>query len=94
MNALQMMRAKNLKIVVAISAAFALGLIAGQQSLFTNAFAENQPQMQAALNNLQQAKTHLQSASHDKGGHRTKALNHTNTAIAQVRKGINYDNTH
>ncbi len=57
-------------------------------------FAEDQPHMRAALDALQKAKQELQAAEHDKGGHRTKALNLTDRAIQQVQAGINYDIKH
>jgi type VI protein secretion system component VasK len=55
---------------------------------------ENQPHMQAALQHLQAAAEELQRAEHDKGGHRAKALNLTQQAIAHVKEGIDYDRTH
>ncbi len=57
-----------------------------------SAFAEPQPFMQAALRSLEDAKASLQRASHDKGGHRVKAIALINEAIDQVKKGIDYDN--
>ena len=50
--------------------------------------------MQAALEALEQAKQHLQQAAHDKGGHRAKALQLTDQAIAHVKEGMNYDRQH
>ncbi len=58
------------------------------------AHAERQPRMRAALDLLQKAESQLEKASHDKGGHRVKALAATRTAIAQVKKGIKHDNKH
>lgn len=55
---------------------------------------EAQPEMTSALEHLREAKRALESASHDKGGHRAKALKLVNEAIAQVEEGIQYDNTH
>lgn len=55
---------------------------------------QEQPQMEAALSSLKVARDHLKNATHDKGGHRVKALELTNLAIEQVEKGIAYDNTH
>ena len=55
---------------------------------------ENQPEMNSALEHLREAKRALESASHDKGGHRVKALSLVDQAIAQVEQGIQYDNTH
>jgi uncharacterized iron-regulated protein len=54
----------------------------------------DQPRMQAALQLLTNAKAELQEASHDKGGHRARAQQLVNQAIAEVRAGIEYDRTH
>ena len=53
--------------------------------------APDQPRMQAALDRLQSARSNLEAASDDKGGHRVKALDHVNKAIEEVKKGIGYD---
>lgn len=55
---------------------------------------EAQPEMRAAVEHLREAQKNLQSASHDKGGHRVKALEHVRQAIAEVELGIQYDNKH
>ena len=55
---------------------------------------EAQPEMTAALEHLREAKRNLESASHDKGGHRAKAIGHVNEAIREVEAGIQFDNTH
>jgi len=57
-------------------------------------FSPDQPHMQRALDKLQSARSNLEAASEDKGGHRVKALEHVNKAIEQVKKGIEYDRTH
>jgi len=51
-----------------------------------------QPNMEAALGHLEQAKTALERAEHNKGGFRVQALEHCNQAIAAVRKGIESGN--
>ena len=56
--------------------------------------APDQPFMQAARADLQTAKRELQRATPDKGGHRVKAINLVNQAIAQVNQGIAYDRRH
>jgi hypothetical protein len=48
----------------------------------------DQPHMTSALSSLQAAAGELQLATHDKGGHRAKALNLTNQAITEVQAGI------
>ena len=47
-----------------------------------------QPHMQAALQHLRSARTQLQKATHNKGGHRVKAISLVNQAIDEVQKGI------
>jgi anti-sigma-K factor RskA len=59
-----------------------------------SAQADAQPNMQAAIENLQKAKDALQKATADKGGHRVKAIAATNEAIEETKKGIAYDNHH
>jgi hypothetical protein len=54
--------------------------------LFAGAF--DQPHMQNALTALENAKTNLQNATSDKGGHRVKALDYVKSAIDEVKKGI------
>ncbi len=48
----------------------------------------DQPHMQNALSALENAKTNLNNATTDKGGHRAKALDYVKDAISEVKKGI------
>lgn len=66
----------------------------GAGSFFVKTANADQPAMQNALNHLQQAKKLLERADTDKGGHRKKALEHTNQAIDEVQMGIRYDRAH
>ncbi len=66
-----------------------LGLVAAAQ-----AANPDQPYMEAARSDLQKAKSELQVAMHDKAGHRAKALNLVDQAIAQVNAGITYARRH
>ena len=54
----------------------------------------DQPNMQGALASLLQARESLQKATHDKGGHRVKAIKAIDAAIVEVQAGINFDRTH
>jgi hypothetical protein len=54
----------------------------------------DQPFMQAARGNLQTAKSELQRATPDKGGHRVRAISLVNSAIAEVSAGIAFDRRH
>ena len=58
----------------------------------TQAFAEPQPMMRKALNQLEDARKALENATADKGGHRVKAMGHIDAAIAEVKAGIEFDN--
>jgi hypothetical protein len=53
-----------------------------------------QPHMEAALGSLEQALAQLKQASTDKGGNRADAIRAVEKAIAEVRRGIEFDRTH
>lgn len=77
------MKAKTILAVVMLLSIFA---IAGA--------VPDQPFMQAARGNLQNARTELQRATPDKGGHRVNAIGLVNSAIAEVNAGIAFDRRH
>lgn len=54
----------------------------------------DQPYMEAALADLNTAKTELASALRNKGGHRATAASLTQQAINQVKAGIAFARTH
>lgn len=54
----------------------------------------DQPFMTAARSDLNTAKTELQLASRDKGGHRARAVGLVNRAISEVNAGIAFDRRH
>jgi hypothetical protein len=56
--------------------------------------AGDQPFMRAARADLMTAKSELQKAIPDKGGHRVKAIQLVNQAIAQVNAGMAFDRQH
>jgi hypothetical protein len=80
------MEIKRMKFTHLLAAA---ALAASSASCFAD-----QPNMQAALAALQQARDSLQNATADKGGHRARAIKTVNQAIAEVKAGIEYDRTH
>jgi hypothetical protein len=47
-----------------------------------------QPNMRSALDSLEAARSSLERAAHNKGGHRVRALELTNQAINEVQMGI------
>ena len=79
---------KTFGITLLAAAAFAVGTLAPAP------LRADQPHMQAALEALERAERELNEATHDKGGHRNKALDHVHAAIKEVRKGIGYDRHH
>lgn len=54
----------------------------------------DQPRMQAAKSDLENALKYLRRASADKGGHREKAIELASKALTAVNNGIEYDRTH
>ena len=49
------------------------------------------PEMMRALHALENAKQALEKAAHDYSGHRTKAIEHTEEAIKEVKAGLEND---
>jgi hypothetical protein len=68
--------------------AFTLGIMATSGVLIQNAQASNQPRMDAALGDLRAARHELERAERDKGGHRVRAIDIIDNAIAEVKAGI------
>jgi membrane protein YqaA with SNARE-associated domain len=60
----------------------------------THALAEKQGHMKAAREFLEKAQNQLEKATADKGGHRVAAIKLIKEAIAEVDKGIEFDNKH
>jgi hypothetical protein len=76
-----------------VALTLALGIIVGG-SIIPTAVAGEQPHMQSAREHLKAAKRALESASHDHGGHRAKALKATEHAIHEVEEGIAWAEKH
>jgi outer membrane murein-binding lipoprotein Lpp len=64
------------------AAAFAFAFVAG--------CASTQPHMQSALDHLNAARGELEQAASNKGGHRERAIEFVNQAIAQVEEGMSF----
>jgi hypothetical protein len=58
------------------------------------ATAPGQPRMQSALQHFRAARSELQRATADKGGHRARAISIIDEAIDQVQRGIDYARNH
>jgi hypothetical protein len=71
-----------------------IATVAAGAGLFAGYTVAAQPQMQSALAHLEAAETDLRQATHDKGGHRDRALELVRRAEAQVREGMRYDRSH
>ena len=52
---------------------------------------ERHPEIHGALHALEVARTRLEKANHDFGGHREAALRACNTAIEQLRLALEFD---
>ena len=74
---------RNSTTAVALAAAMAAGIVVGQATA-------DQPHMQNALDALMRARSELQVAAPDKGGHRIAAINFTDRAIEETRAGIRF----
>jgi len=73
--------------VVALGVVLLAGFVAGLASA-------DQPHMMAARDHLRAARAQLQAADPDKGGHRVKAIERVDEAIAEVDRGIEYERHH
>lgn len=73
--------------VVLLSLVLLTGFVAGQLTAA-------QPHMQAALTHLRAARHDLDLGTADKGGHRARAIELVNDAIAEVEKGMTFDRRH
>jgi hypothetical protein len=77
---------KSIRTGIAVSA-LAVTMAAG---VFVGEALARQRHMDAALDALQNARSELQAAEENKGGHRAEALRLTNLAIDEVHRGIDY----
>lgn len=77
------------------STLMAVGLtVATMLTVGTGAALADQPYMHSALQDLKAARTALQHASNDKGGHRMKALQEVNAAIRETEEGMHHARRH
>jgi hypothetical protein len=54
----------------------------------------DQPHMRRALEHLRAARAELQTAEHDKGGWRVRAIRNVDQAIADTERGMRFDRRH
>jgi hypothetical protein len=74
-----------------LPALFLAGVLTGS-AITLPAIAYYQPNMRAALTNLNSAYNQLSTADADKGGYRVRAMNDVTDAIRNVKLGIRYAN--
>ena len=65
-----------------------LVLVAAVAAMGLQSARAGQPHMQNALTHLREARTALERAEHNKGGHRERAIERINQAIAEVEAGM------
>lgn len=73
---------------------FALGLSIGIMATAPSIASAQQPEMDAAMEHLRQAKEALQHASKAHGGHRETAINLIDQAMGEVKAGKEYAKEH
>ena len=71
-----------------------IGFVYSTRATLANTLKPDQPHMQAARTALQSARNELQVAEANKGGHRVRAIELVDQAIAEVDAGIEYDRSH
>lgn len=84
------MRLNVWKVSTVVLAGALVAVVSG--NFVSEATADEQPHMKAALKLLQDGDSQLEKATADKGGHRVKAREHLKNAIDEVKKGIAFDN--
>lgn len=77
------MKARSVLTALFLAAVLATGFIAGRVHAA-------QPHMQSAVRHLRGARSELEAATADKGGHREKAIRIVDRAISETEEGINY----
>lgn len=75
-----------------VGSSIAVGVLAATMvtGVFVGEALARQRHMDAALDALQTARSELQAADPDKGGHRAEAIRLTSAAIEETRRGIDY----
>lgn len=79
---------------IALCAIGAFVTSVGVQVALAGGECHNQPNMQAALEHLRQARAALDRAEHNKGGWRDRAIQSTDTALRETQNGCGFADTH
>ena len=81
---------RTLAICALVVGAFCFGKSFSASSVKMDEF----PELTAAKNHMLQAKTNLQKAASDFGGHKAKAMDHLEKAIGNIDDAIAYGDKH
>jgi hypothetical protein len=81
-------------VAIISSSGFAILIACGGGQVVVQPAHADQPHMQAAREHLQHARESLDHAEPNKGGHRERAIELVDKAIAQVDEGIEFARTH
>ncbi len=81
-------------IAIFSSSALLVLLACGGGSASIRAAGAEQPHMATARDHLKEARAALERAEANKGGHRERAIEHVDQALAQVNEGIEYARSH
>jgi hypothetical protein len=81
-------------IAIVSSSVLTLLLACGGGEVVVRQAAAEQPNMQAAREHLEHARGSLERAEPNKGGHRERAIELIDRAIAQVNEGIEFARAH
>ncbi len=81
---------KKVLCLTAVALALTLGTPAIAQTTTMPMHHEHHPEIHHAMHALENAKTDLEKAKHDFGGHRTKALEHVNAALDELKQALAY----
>jgi hypothetical protein len=88
------MRTKLIAACSTLALLIGLSLCSGVGRAQTAGMARHEPHMSAAMGHLQQAKSELERAAPNKGGHRERAMQLVDQAIQQVQEGEAYYQQH
>jgi hypothetical protein len=85
---------RTLRAILSSSLATALVVSGSFLASFLVGCASGQPHMRSALDHLFSARSELQAATTDKGGHRVRAIELINEAVSEVEHGMDYTLNH
>ena len=82
---------KPLAAIAVLGGATMLGSVLWAAPAANHSHREHHPELRRALDSLEKSKKELANSAHDFGGHRVKALQLTDSAIAEVHEALKFD---